>query len=433
MKKLVCLLLMMLLALPLAAQANEWGAVGDTVSLFDGTAYEDYTTAAEDYARGRDDLHLIVHSRYHQQLLVARREAGEWQVQLVTTLAVRQPDDPLLRTNWPRLARDGEGFELRYGPEFYRFDAQLELTGAACNGLTFTLLEDGAYRVQQGESATLWHPPLGLQLSSFNISLMPRSVEEAARLDRLYALAPELLCREPRTPGGGKQAVYAAPGDKAWRAAKGKASVNLNDGEGLYTFGVAEGGWELIGYQVSLRTGRVGYARTGAADAPAADLGWLALAAQAAADTYLTDDPDVSQFAQARLSAGTPLTLLSGYRWDYAYVEALVDGKPCRGFVPLRDIALRDDAHDVAAADLPGEYVSRSGGSPLGPSVTFRPDGDFATSDGRTGRWEITAGENGLALRLLEAGSEAVTLPITLRTQGLSIGPGAAHGDYQRK
>ena len=74
-------------------------------------------------------------------------------------------------------------------------------------------------------------------------------------------------------------------------------------------------------------------------------------------DTYLPDDPHVSEYHPAELPAGPKLTMwyLLGVNddWAYAYVEATVDGKPMCGFVPRRDVVI----DEVELPDEAAKYV----------------------------------------------------------------------------
>lgn len=341
-RKLFCLFLLLCLMFTSTALANGWGAPGSTVELFDGTDYEDYTIEAHDHSKKRDTVHFVVSTRYHQQLLMAEKVNKKWQVAQTSTKAVWQPSDPQVTTKWPETKQDDKGFTLMYKDESYRFENS-ELTQAKYGSMTCTLREDGDYEVSDGSSTALWHTPRGLFISNFNIRLLPRSMEEVARLNQFYELAADMFTPIPMEASKGKPAVYSAPDDTSWRAKKGKAYVSLKDADGLYRFGIVEDGWELIQYKVSMRTSRVGYIPTAETQlAPAFAQGWHGIPVTTVNDTYFTDDPDVSQFQQGKIPAGTDMILLA--RWDefYAYVDFAFEGKAARGFVPLRDLAVHE-------------------------------------------------------------------------------------------
>lgn len=429
-RKVFCLFLLLCLMFTSTALANQWGAPGSTVDLFDGTDYNDYTIEAEDYSKKRDTVHFVVSTRYHQQLLMAEKVNKKWQVAQTSTKAVWQPGDPQVTSKWPETKQDDKSFTLMYKDESYRFENS-ELTQAKYGSMTCTLREDGDYEVSDGSSATLWHVPHGLYVSNFNIRLMPRSMEEVARLNQFYDLTADRFTPVPMEAGKGKPAVYSAPQEDSWRAKKGKAYVSLRDPEGLYHFGIAEKGWELIQYKVSMRTSRVGYIQAPEAQ-PAEEfaLGWQMIPVSAAADTYFTDDPDVSQFQQGQLPAGKTMVLLG--RWDefYGYVAFSQEGQLCRGFVPLRDLALDEYSSKLASGQLEGTYTCLRGGNTLGDAITFRYDGTFTQADGSTGTWEITQGDP-FTLTLTYSKDASQSMTIRLYSNGFSLyDQGTGAGDY---
>lgn len=423
-QKLFCLIVLLCLMFCPAALANEWGAPGDTVDLFDGTDYNDYSVTAEDYSRQHDKVHLVVESRYHQQLLLAEKVNGQWQIMLTSTKAVWQPEDPQVTSKWPELEWADGGFTLLYKDESYRFDEELILQEARCNGLTFTYQGNDIYWVEQRDTIVQWEVPGGLFLPDFNIRLMPRSLEEVKHLNALYQQALDFFTfnADSRSTADEKLSVYSTPGQQGWRAANGKASVNLNDSAGLYTFHIVENGWELIQYQVSLRTSRIGYIHHGDDSSGFPDgLGWQLLPTVTTTETYFTDDPGVSQYQQAKIPSGTAMTMLGRWGWDYAYVETMADGKPARGFIPLRDVALRTDILEAAALDLPGSYQCFQGGEVLGNSITFHEDGTFTLDTGVSGHWAISdMTDAGIVLDMTYPTGEAVSYTLVLRTNGLS-------------
>lgn len=432
-QKIFCLCLLLCLMFTSTASANSWGAPGDTSDLFNRTDYNDYSVTAHDYSRKRDTVHFVVNTRYHQQLLIAEKNGKEWEVAQTSTKAVWQPGDPQVDTKWPETQQDDKGFTLLYKDESYRFENS-ELTEATCGNLTYTLREDGDYEVSDGSSTALWHTPHGLFISNFNIRLLPRSVEEVARMNQLYDLAADMFTPVPMEASQGKPAVYSAPTDESWRAKSGKAYVSLRDPEGLYRFGIVEDGWELIQYKVSMRTSRVGYIQTQETQiSPTFAQGWHMLPVTTVTDTYFTDDPDVSQFQQGAIPAGTDMILLA--RWDdfYAYVDFTFEGKAARGFVPLRDLAVHEYTPQLATARLPGTYACLRGGNTLGDVVVFHDDGTFTQSNSCTGTWEIAGGEV-LTLTLNYDSGASETMQLHLYSKGFSLfDKGTGAGDYIRQ
>lgn len=433
-QKLFCLCLFLCLLLASTALANEWGAPGSTVDLFEGTDYNDYSVTAHDYSRQRDTVHFVVNTRYHQQLLIAEKVNKKWEVAQTSTKAVWQSGDPQVTGKWPETVQDDQSFTLLYKDESYRFENG-ELTQAKYGSMACTLREYGDYEVSDGSSTTLWHTPHGLFISNFNIRLLPRSMEEVARLNQFYDLAADMFTPTPMEASKGKPAVYSAPDETSWRAKKGTAYVSLRDPEGLYRFGIAEKGWELIQYQVSMRTSRVGYIKSPEAH-PAEEfaLGWYMTPVIAANDTYFTDDPDVSQFRQGQLPAGKTMLLLG--RWDefYGYVTFVHDGQLCRGFVPLKDLETDEYSPQLAGAQLQGTYTCLRGGNTLSDSITFSYDRTFTQQDGSTGTWEITGGHDHFFLTLNYSKDASMTMELHLYSNGFSLlDKGTGAGDYAKQ
>lgn len=440
----LCLLLALCL-LPVSALANSWGAPGGTVTMFTAThAYDDYISEADDYSRTGDTVRFVMHSRYHNQLICGQKIGGEWTITMASTKAVWQPDDDRDEGKWPELERTDDGFTLLYENESYRFGGEdMILKEADCNGLTFTY-KDNAYLVEDPGGSVRWPVYGGIKLADFNVRLMPRTLEDVLAVSRLSAIVSGgHFADAADETDRSKQAVYSAPGDKSWRAADGKASVSLKDPEGLYYLNHNDG-WDMIQYQVSMRTSRVGYIECG-------HLGnhdgwetqrWNALPVITTAATYLTDDPEVSQYRQGAIPAGTAMTMLG--RWDdyYAYVDAFVDGKPARGFVPLQDLAVHEDVAEIAALDLPGSYEIWAGGSLLpGDGITFAADGSLITESGRTGSWSICKynpaqklfwNEPALALHLTYDGGAQRTFGLTMYLDGFSVTNEEGSGGYIR-
>lgn len=238
------------------------------------------------------------------------------------------------------------------------------------------------YQVTQGEESAVW--PVGITLGSFNIHNMPkRGVEDVRRFNEANEGLQYFACLYPEVVSGQKSgkksyAVYSAPDTSSYRAAKGKASVSTGDDYKLY---LTVGDWSLIEYRVSLRTSRFGWAQLGNhGDETTNEIVHVPMLT--AFDTYLTDDPNVSEYHQAELPAGTKLTALSHPdRWAYIYVEATVDGKITRGFVPQRDVVFDDVELPDEEAKLVGSWQMEAGGEFWDTYLRLDADGRFYGSD----------------------------------------------------
>lgn len=403
------------------ASANSWGLRRGALlsSVANDSRWNEYTTLcsqAGDYA--------VMGARYHSALFYAEEDGTLH----IYTRAVYQPGEGAER---PEIQLKNGRLTLRYGEkERYTFedalqDGTMTLTEASVRGFTMTLdlaeNEDGyAYRAKKGgEQALLIQK---ITLPDFNIHLLPKSVKEVrhhnevmARLDsgldclgiadtEGHAYSPDNWGNLLENSKTGTVPVYSAPFDGAWRAAKGKAAVGLNgDVWHLFSYKNAKGeSYACIRYFVSQRTQRIGYIRCEDAGLPAVGEqstrpgeSFTKVKAQALQKTYITDDPDVSQFRHFDIKKGTSLTVLGLYNNDYAYVqmEGMKDkkGKPIQtlwGFVPIRDIAPEKlPAQKDAIQKLVGSWTFNAGGSMADDHLTFREDGTF--NEG--GTWYVTA------------------------------------------
>ena len=399
------------------ASANGWGLKnGRLLSLLLRVhTWDEYTTRCDeagDYA--------LMGARYHNALFYAGADGQLY----VYTKAVYQPGEKKER---PKIEYKQGRLTLYYGEnERYRFcdalgDGVMTLDEAHIGDFHLALdlkeNEDGyAYRAQQDkESAVLVRR---ITLDNFNIRLLPRSLKEVkhhnymqARMDSAleclgtadtegHRYGPEHWGTKIKTKQKGTAPVFSAPYEGAWRAAKGKAAVGLQgDVWQLFTYKNEQGqSYACIRYFVSERTQRIGYVRCLDAGLPKVEgeqdthpgTSFARVSAKTARATYLTDDPDVSEFRQFEFKKGTPLTVLGLYDDDYAYVQIknIKDkaGKSVSilwGFVPVRDIA-PDELPDEREAmqKLIGSWTYYAGGSMADDRLTFREDGTF--NDGGT-------------------------------------------------
>ena len=401
--------LLVLLLLPAAALANSWGLKGDLLTaVMADHAWDDYTTM-DDQAGNV----AAMTSRYHNALMLV---AGKKSPLEVYTRALWQPDD---EKGSATLTSVTNGFSLGYRKtgESFRFrltDGRYVLTVAGAGELTYTQCADDphTYYVNDGTQTGLWYGGHnGHTLERFSIRLMPRTWEELIRLKTaLSALdsGRDILgwWEDEATPGRlyapgkkGTVPVYGAPSTRAWRAGKGKASVSLK-GEiyVLREWDVDGEVWLHIRYEVSQRTERFGFIR--ARDLPGYKVvgsdvyGAISVPVRAAVDTWLTDDPLVSQFAQAQISAGTEMTCVGVFDDMYALVQTKIDGKAAWLFVPLKDIEpVPGTVLPDVMARLDGCWEYWAGGSMASDYLRLNADGTFCDpswpADG--GTWVVTA------------------------------------------
>lgn len=392
-KRWILLILPLMMMVMPVASANGWGLPEALVPLVSNTNdYDDYYHLADDYARKENSARIIMQSRYHNQLIAAEKGADGWKSVIVSTTAVYQPSEQST-SGKPKLARINNGFELAYPKvkELYRFErisndrgeTAYTLTYAKMGGVEVERIASYGYRVTLGEDSAMWMTKITLE--DFNIHNMPkRGPDDVRRINEASEGLQYFACLYPEVVSGQKSgkksyAVYSAPDTSSYRAAKGKASVSTGDDYKLY---LTVGDWSLIEYRVSLRTSRFGWAQLGKhGDATTDEIVHVPMLT--AFDTYLTDDPNVSEYHQAELPAGTKLTALShpDNQWAYVYVEATVDGKITRGFVPQRDVVFDDVELPDEEAKLVGSWQMEAGGEFWDNYLRLDADGKFYGSD----------------------------------------------------
>ena len=259
----------------------------------------------------------------------------------------------------------------------------LQAGGADTELTSYLTVSDGKKSINwyAGEYATP-------SLAEMNLRLFPRTIDALiAMLELRSVIAPQCFDDDELAPGdempgdagAATVPVYSAPGEDSVRFAKGKASVNLREPARFYGLS-QDGNWALIEYEISDRTSRFGYVKR--SDLPRS-VGWkytitsIDMPLTVAQDTFLTDDPDVSQYQQMTLSAGSGVRLLAFYDMWYAYVETRLEGKAVRGFVPRSCLrcALPDQRASEAEARLVGQWECLGGGEVLAGYVTFQEDG----------------------------------------------------------
>ncbi len=400
MKRYIAMLLCALLTLAdVSALANGWGLKGELYQAVAAThTWDEYTLTGNQAGNV-----AVLHTQYHNVLMLL----VEGKLQAYTK-AVYQPED---KKQAPQITQTQYGFSLAYG-EDERYDFELlggdgyRLQSARIGGFTLSSYGDSHYVAADETGKIIYYR--SHRLWDFNIALLPHSVAEARQMNLMHgALSSGADClgwyddriqeqRYLESVGTGTAAVYSAPfGASAWRAAKGKAAVGLNGG--MWLLGrscVNQDGeaYACVCYNVSSRTQRIGYVRiadlNGAAETPAEsgldDM--IRVDVQAARETYLTDDPETSQYRQFTVPQGTILTCIGLYGTDYAYVEAEVKdgqfvdgGSIVWGFVPLKDLELFDpgEIQSEVMQQMAGVWAFDAGGNMSWDYLILRPDGTY--------------------------------------------------------
>jgi hypothetical protein len=347
----VCWVLLSALFFPSALADNVWdlpsGILLSTVR--ETERYDGYTALS--YLKLRNGAVAVMADKEHALLLHAFKENGSTVLKEYHTV-VRQPGE----TDWKRvsLCVDGDGFLLYYPGTCLHFepcDTGFILGSVYLDTLTLLPFErngqSGWYMCNDGTSAESWHPGENgtehLTFDQINLRLFPRTLADVRAQQALSAAQtsvqlPFLIGEESAGLAGVKELapVYSAPDQNAPRFGNGKASVDLGSAFRFYGF-TPDGGWALISYEISVGSARFGYVKNDGQFAnfsASSVLSFSSLTAAVSQDTFLTDDPDVSQTAQVSLQGGDSVTVLALYSIWYAYVETSVNGQTVRGFVP---------------------------------------------------------------------------------------------------
>ena len=470
------------------ASANSWGLSGALYGVVEqAKTWDNYSTEGN-----QAGPFAVMGARYHNALFYVD---GREKLHVYTTAAYQ----PERKKKAPKLTWKDNILTIQYskGEEVYRFilteeDGDYQLLDATVGGISISAEPDEEnrygfrYVAEDKKTGQKLAFPVQVLLSGFNIELFPRSLEEVRHINymkaRFYSgrdcLGTDMGdIYSPDAPGDplepekkGTAAVYSAPyGKSAWRAGKGKAAVGLN---GLM--------WELdryknedgvsyacIRYDVSERTQRIGYALC-------SDLGlpevreqrtepgesFVHVDVEATADTYLTDDPNVSQFHQFTVPKGTQFSCMGLYNDYYAYVSAEVKngkftdgGAIVWGFVPLRDLKpMEKETLPEAMKELAGDWKLEAGGEITDSPLRLRADGTFSTGNGpmeegedtviegtQSGTWYVTAynpfmnlywGEPQYEMTLLYDNGRAGVYGVTLTDPGFALITAEGSGGY---
>lgn len=374
----LCLCLLWLIrAAP--ALANSWGVTGQVLSYVPDSAYEAYTACSNCVNKNGVNA-AVMKNRYHCALFLSLKQEGRWSEVQVITPAVWQPQD---KAEAPKLSLQSDRLTLQYPKrkEAYTFayeptvlGRRYVLTRAQRNG--FQLTWNARASRYETNSGLAWGDGNPVFIEAFNIRLLPMSDQQVLRGKESNELLEDLFWSPiPQTGDADKLPVYAAPDASAYRAADGKASVRPSGGV-RYWF--SEDGWDLVEYEVSQRTHRIGYIEHGHLEKAQTEAELLdRVPMQALCDTYLTDDPFVSQYETLRLRVGEGVTVLARAGLWYAYVETETEGQRIRGFVPMGHLGLDPQAQIAPPPELLGAWLCWAGGAFCGEYLAFHADGTF--------------------------------------------------------
>lgn len=265
-------------------------------------------------------------------------------------------------TAYPRFTRmEGEVVRIFSPDDGEGLDIRLERTGDIWQ-VRYYLCRDLGVAACMLEDAVLYNPPSGWHNAGAFLSFQGLEDRDASRIrglldihvsrvdtdsiggslfdrKRMEGLAPAGQALYIRPEKDVSCSVYTAPDGS--RAANGKASVSLKDWVGVLC---REGDWLMIFYETSAYRYRTGWvdSRTDAALRQAwtvvPEAGFEKTPAVTTRQATLLEDPVTLKGEKARtLEKGTKVTVLRTWTRDegltYCYVEATVQGKPCRGLI----------------------------------------------------------------------------------------------------
>lgn len=487
---LVVSLLLYVLIFCETASANSWNLKGKLLQAVIKTHdWDNY------YLLGNQaDPFAVMQSRYHHALFFV----DDLERLHVYTAAVYQPDD---KREAPSLMLMDQDLYLSYGNnEQYVFrpwteDGEYLLYSATIGD--FQLLANWeneevgvpSYWANEKDGTALWWAKV--RLSDFNIKLLPHSVEEVRNMNLMRAqFDSSLQCLgfvagsgdmfsvdQPgellKTEKKGTVPVYSAPyGESAWRAGKGKAAAGLNDVIWLLSQYRNEEGqsYACVRYNVSERTQRIGYVLCKDLGLPEITdwhpdeplTGFAHVDVEATADTWLTDDPDVSQYQQFKVPKGTQFSCMGLYNEYYAYVAAevkndqFVDGGAIVwGFVPIRDLKPMElENQPEAMSKLVGNWKVYAGGTMADDYLVFNDDGTFTAgiwdwdldtpervenAAGTSGTWYVTKynpfmnlywNEPPYQLTLIYKNGQVIIKGLSFDKEGFSLTDAEGGGGY---
>ena len=481
MKKRIAAMLVLALAascLCATAGANSWGLKGDLYRAVEqAKTWDDYTllgNQAGDFA--------VLRSRYHNALFFAESENDLH----VYTTAVYQPED---KKPAPKLEMDDDfNLTISYGEdEYYVFNGAFdgyELAEARVGDFRLEVIPidddsfyDWHFSASDGKGTAVF--PETVMLDTFNIKLFPHSADEVMNINRMRALLEDTRyclgfgsetddAYSPDRPGRllepkqkGTAPVYSAPSKQSWRAGKGKAAVGL--GGSLWVLTAREdadgNAWACIRYDVNERTQRIGWALCGdlGLEDETEDAAFARTPVETITDTFLTDDPDVSQFVQFAVPKGTELACLGLYNDYYAYVEAKENngklsgkGSVVRGFVPLQDLQpAPSPVQKNIMKQAAGVWCAQGSAWVAGELLTLNADGTFAAGSAGSpddepvtleGTWYVTKydaaegiywDEPAYRITLLYNNGHREIYGMTLTETHLSLTSGVGGGIYE--
>lgn len=379
--RMILLIITLICLTCVSASANSWGLSSQTLLnyVMKDKTWDDYSAEVEFNKKGISLTAAVMRSKYHSVLMVGRRQNSKKSNVWISSTAVFQPGEIDVS---PKLNCTEDSVTLIYPEYDYEFvftwdanqypDGAFILTSAKKAGARlFMDLEKQVYRT---DDQYVWQVP-PITMEKFNISLFPDTAQKFVDMNRVYAVlsdASGFWSDTRSTKKAVKLPVYSAPDKNSYRAAKGKASVNLKGG---VTLMATVDKWDLIEYEVSNRTHRTGWIEGNHLGDPA-PISFTDVPVNGVA--YLTDDPLCSQYQSFQGNQLRDIHLLAYLNPFYAYAKATTDdGKTVWGFVPI-GLTLEMPLENIDTEtmnELVGTWVFYSGGELTSEVLRLKEDG----------------------------------------------------------
>lgn len=344
-----CVLILIAAILSTPASANIWDLPDGLLELFEtNKAYETYSSGAKDAMtkQGKPQRTAVftMENRDHCALFVCREnDEHVWNIETQSTAAVYQPKD---RPNYyPKIDLSHEGqFEMIYqgNPiESYLFafeGGQWLLTEAKIlsGKMEMSYHREGNRLMIESSTGIVGEIP-NLTLRNFDIQQIPKSEDKARRfLSTIESVTqtmpqPTLL----QTSKKGKLPVYSGPGSNSFRAAKKKAAVSFVGD--VLGYG-QQNGWVMIEYSIQPGKNRIGWVQAPDVQGKLPNLLFQNISALTMQNTFLTDDPHISQEAIVSVPVGTQVTVKSVLLPWWAYVVVPIESTTYYGMIPISSL-----------------------------------------------------------------------------------------------
>lgn len=370
MKKLVCMVMTLMLALSAACALAEVPA--EIMALLDVKAWEDYhvpttTLDPERHACFLADTGVVVDTNPvgvmiakkgdNNVLCLLQKRSGQWRITGRNHNAIPDGDNipyidfdlhddidlfydevPAAGIRSIGLAYDGKTVRVDEVVFAGGYWDRAAITGS---GITYSAYDETGNLVARKTVYGVYNA----SFEAFNYRYFPKTPEEA---DALLTVAPVI----PKNQGdpnalkspvelnlrtGEKYDVFSAPGRSSYRPANGKAVMSTNDW--VQIFG-EEDGWVLVQYDISSGEMRFGYVDASVLprNANIRQLSWASIPYTTVVRTALTDDPLNSCKQLMQLPEGEQVTCLATMG-SWLYVETELNGRAVRGFIPVVDAA----------------------------------------------------------------------------------------------